>query len=372
MNFFKMRDIFQYYWKRWCYGVLFRKKITYKTDGSDIVMGFWDRLPENFVVMAPMADVTDCAYREIIAKYSRHGQPGGGPDVFYTEFVASDGLASDVGRPKLMHNFKYTENERPIVAQIFSNTPENIENAARICRELGFDGIDLNMGCPERNICKQGAGCGMIRTPELLPTVIAAAKRGAGNIPVAVKTRVGWSQNELETWIPAILDCDVAAIILHGRTRKVMSRIPANWNWIERAGAIVRASGKPTKFIGNGDIQSVEMAKEYSKKYNTDGAMVARAIFGNPWLFDTEKSHVSVREKLEVMLEHTEIFVRELSDYKNFAVMKKHYKAYVAGFDGAKELRVQLMESQSLDEIKEITMKWLAEHENADKTMIPC
>lgn len=341
-------------------------------DQADFVMGFWNTLPEDFVIMAPMADVTDCAYREIIAKYSRHGEPRGGPDVFYTEFVASDGLASDQGRPNLMHNFKYTENERPIVAQIFSNKPENIENAARICRELGFDGIDLNMGCPEKNICKQGAGCGMIQTPELLPGIIAAAKRGAGDMPLAVKTRVGWSQNELETWIPAILDCNVAAIILHGRTKKVMSKIPANWDWIERAGEIVRASGKPTKFIGNGDVQSVKQAKEYSQKYKTDGVMIARAIFGNPWLFDTDKTEVSVREKLEVMLEHTKIFIRELDEHKNFAVMKKHYKAYVAGFDGAKELRVKLMESQSYEEIENHALAWLADNPNADQTMIPC
>lgn len=351
---------------------IFTQKPKYKTDGSDIVMGFWDNLPEDFVVMAPMADVTDSAYREIIAKYSRHGQPGGGPDVFYTEFVASDGLNNEIGRPKLIHNFKYTENQRPIVAQIFSCKPENIEYAARLCNELGFDGIDLNMGCPERNICKQGAGCGMIRTPELLAPVIAAAKRGAGDIPVAVKTRVGWSKNEIETWVPAILDCDVAALILHGRTRKVMSSIPANWDWIARAGEIVRASGKPTKFIGNGDLQSVAQAKEYCKKYGTDGGMIARAIFGNPWLFDTEKRQVSVQEKLEVMIEHTEIFIRDLIKYKNFHVMKKHYKAYVAGFDGAKELRVKLMESNDIDEIKNHVAAWLKQNPETAQIMIPC
>lgn len=351
---------------------LFKKKYKYKTDGSDIVMGFWDNLPKDFVIMAPMADVTDSAFREIIAKYSRHGKPGGGPDVFYTEFVASDGLNNEIGRPKLMHNFKYTENERPIVAQIFSCKPENIEYAARLCRELGFDGIDLNMGCPERNICKQGAGCGMIRTPELLVPVIAAAKRGAGDIPVAVKTRVGWTKNEIETWIPAILDCDVAALILHGRTRKVMSSIPANWDWIERAGEIVRASGKPTKFIGNGDLQSVAQAKEYCKKYKTDGGMIARAIFGNPWLFDTEKTEVTVEEKLNVMIEHTEIFVRDLIDHKNFHVMKKHYKAYVAGFEGAKELRIKLMESNSVHEIKKHVADWLQENQEIAQTTISC
>lgn len=341
-------------------------------ESSKINMGFWADLPEHAVIMAPMADVTDSAFRAIIAKYSRHGETGGGPDVFYTEFVAADGLNHPEARKKLMHNFKYSEHERPIVAQIFSNKPENMESAARLCRELGFDGIDLNMGCPEKNICKQGAGCGMIRTPELAREVIAAAKRGAGDLPVAVKTRVGWSVNEIETWIPTILECDVAAIILHGRTRQVMSKIPANWDWIQRAGEIVHASGKLTKFIGNGDIQSVEQAIEYSKTYGTDGAMIGRAIFGNPWLFDIEKTEVSVLEKLNVMLEHTQLFIEQLGEHKNFAVMKKHYKAYVAGFDGAKELRIQLMESQNFDEIEKHTHTFIKEHSELMDVMIPC
>ena len=337
-----------------------------------IPMGFWAKLPKDFMIMAPMADVTDCAYREIITKYSRHGQKGGGPDIFYTEFVASDGLCNDKGRLKLMHNLKYTEKERPIVAQIFSSNPDNIEQVARLCRNLGFDGIDLNMGCPEVNICKQGSGCGMIKTPECAQKVIFAAKRGAGDIPVSVKTRVGWSENEIETWIPAILECDIAALILHGRTRKVMSKVPSNWDWIARAGEIVRASNKPTKFIGNGDVLSVAQAKEYCAKYKTDGVMIARAIFGNPWLFDIQKTEVSVREKLEVMLEHTKIFVRDLSTYKNFSVMKKHYKAYVAGFDGAKELRIQLMESQSYDEVKSHVDNFIKNHPWVNIVMIPC
>lgn len=339
-----------------------------------IVMGFWDTLPQSgAVILAPMADVTDSAFRKIIAKYSRTGQPNGGPDAFYTEFVAADGLASEKGRPKLLHNFVYSEAERPIIAQIFSSDPQNIEDAARLCVELGFDGIDLNMGCPERNICKQGAGSALIKTPEAAQEVILAAKRGAdGKVPVSVKTRVGWTENEIETWIPAILDCNVAAIILHGRTRKVMSTIPANWDWINRAGEIVRASGKATKFIGNGDVVTLDQAHEYNQKYTIDGVMVARGIFGNPWFFDSEKTSVTVQEKLEVMLEHTEVFLEELKDHKNFAVMKKHYKAYVHGFVGAKELRVKLMESDSYEDIKEHTYTFLREHPDVALTELPC
>jgi nifR3 family TIM-barrel protein len=343
------------------------------TEKSDIVLGFWEHVPKDgFVIQAPMADVTDIAFRTMIAKYSRMGQPGGGPDALYTEFVAADGLFSDEGRPNLMHMFKYQDQDRPIVAQIFSSDPVKMEAAAKMCVELGFDGIDLNMGCPVANICNQGAGSAMIKTPKRAQEVIHAAKRGAGNIPVAVKTRVGWTQNEIETWIPAILECDVAAIILHGRTRKVMSKVPANWDWIARAAEIVRESGKETRFLGNGDIYSLQQAREYVKKYQVDGVMVARGLFGNPWFFDSEKNEVSVKEKLEVMLEHTRLFLDELGDCKNFHVMKKHYKAYVSDFDGAKDLRVRLMESDTYQDIENHVQKFLAENPEVAKVKIPC
>jgi len=324
---------------------------TQEIQQNDIVMGFWEHLPIGFKVLAPMADVTDVAFREIVAKYSRMGEPGGGPDVLYTEFVAADGLFSELGRPHLMHMLEYNKQYRPIVAQIFSSDPVKMEAAARLCAELSFDGIDLNMGCPERNICKQGAGSAMIQTPELAREVILAAKRGAGTIPVSVKTRIGWNQNEIETWIPNILSCDVAAIILHGRTRKEMSKVPARWDDIARAVEIVRESGKSTKIIGNGDIWGTEQADEYTKKYKVDGVMIGRGIFGTPWLFDTHRKDISVQERLNIMLEHTRLFLKLLPD-QNFNIMKKHYKSYVSGFDGAKDLRVQLMESHSYDEIE--------------------
>ncbi len=315
-------------------------------------MGFWADLPQSFKILAPMADVTDVAFREMIAKYSRMGEEGGGPDVLYTEFVAADGLFSDEGRPKLMHLLRYNPKHRPIVAQIFSNNPQKMEAAARLCAELGFDGIDLNMGCPERNITKQGAGAAMIQTPELAREVILAAKRGAGDIPVSVKTRIGWNQNEIATWIPNILSCDVAAIILHGRTRKEMSKVPADWERIKQAGDIIRASGKPTKFVGNGDIVSIQQADEYAQGYGVDGVMIGRGIFGKPWLFDTQRTQVSVEEKLEIMLEHTRLFLKLLPE-QNFNIMKKHYKAYISGFDGARELRGKCMEAKTYEEIEQ-------------------
>ncbi len=329
-------------------------------------MGFWAHLPQSFKILAPMADVTDIAFREVIAKYSRMGEEGGGPDVLYTEFVAADGLFSDEGRPKLMHMLRYNPKHRHIVAQIFSNNPEKMESSARLCAELGFDGIDLNMGCPERNITKQGAGAAMIQTPELAKEVIFAAQRGAGNIPVSVKTRIGWNHNEIETWIPTLLECNIAAIILHGRTRKDMSKVPADWDVIARAADIVRESGKVTKFVGNGDVVSVQQADEYVKKYRVDGVMIGRGIFGEPWLFDIQRKKVSVEEKLEIMLEHTRLFLKLLPK-QNFNIMKKHYKAYISGFDGARELRGKCMEAKSYEEIERHVHEFLGKENGVFK-----
>lgn len=338
----------------------FQPKKKNKNVHDGIVMGFWSELPRGFKVLAPMADVTDVAFRRMIAKYSRMGETLGGPDVLYTEFVAADGLFSDEGRDNLLHMLAYDKKKRPIVAQIFSADPQKMEYAARLCQDLGFDGIDLNMGCPERNICKQGAGSAMIRTPELAKEVIRAAKRGAPDIPVSVKTRIGWSRNEVETWIPEILSCDIAALIVHGRTRSEMSKVPAHWDTIKRAGEIVRASGKPTRFIGNGDVVSLDQADEYVERYGVDGVMIGRALFGKPWFFDARLAgkNPPLEQRLAIMLEHTQTFLK-LLPHKNFNIMKKHYKAYVSGFDGAKELRTALMEASSYTEIKKLVTEFL-------------
>ena len=331
---------------------------------ENTTMGFWKELPPYPKILAPMADVTDIAFRTMIAKYSRMGERGGGPQALYTEFVAADGLCNEEGRKKLMHMLAYEKEKRPIVAQIFSADPEKMECAARLCLELGFDGVDINMGCPEHNIVKQGAGSALIQTPQKAQEIIAATKRGVeGKIPVSVKTRIGWTSDEVETWIPTILETDVAAIILHGRTRKEMSKVPARWDRIARAAAIVHASGKPTLLIGNGDVTSLVQAEEYQNRYGVDGVMIGRGVFGTPWFFDAEQRHApqTVAERLRILLEHSRLFA-QLLPHKNFNIMKKHYKAYVHGFDGAKELRIALMEAKDVDAVAKIVEVYLSEY----------
>jgi nifR3 family TIM-barrel protein len=300
--------------------------------------------------LAPMADVTDCAFRQIIAKYGK-------PDVFWTEFVSADGLAHPEAREKLLVDLKFTESERPIVAQIFGSRPENIREAAKLCRELGFDGVDINMGCPDRSIEKQGAGAAHIKNPKLAKEIIRAAKEGALGLPVSVKTRIGYNKNEMETWLPALLEEDIALLTVHLRTRKEMSAVPAHWDLMKRIVEIRNESGKDTLIFGNGDVAGIEDARKKILETGCDGIMLGRAIFGNPWLF-SEKTP-TIEERLKVMIEHTKLFEQLLGQHKNFAIMKKHYKAYVNGFDGAKELRMKLMEVKNASEVEEITLDFL-------------
>ena len=324
-----------------------------------ITFGFWKKLHTPIFSLAPMADVTDTVFRDVIAKYSRHGEPGGGPHVFWTEFVASDGLVHPDAREKLSVDLRYNEGQRPIIAQIFSGDPDNMREAAKVCRELGFDGIDINMGCPERVIVKQGAGCGLIRTPETAIEVIKATQEGAGDIPVSVKTRIGFSKDELEAWVPVLLSANIPVLTMHLRTRSDMSKVPAKWNLMHEIVRMRDEFSPDTLIFGNGDVTDLDHAQQLVDETGCDGVMLGRAIFGNPWLFDTNKKEVTVREKLIAMLEHTKQYVEDLGEHKNFNIMKKHYKAYVNGFPHAKELRVQLMDCRTCEEIEILTKKFM-------------
>lgn len=322
--------------------------------------GFWDTLAKPFFVLAPMADVTDAAFRRVIATYGK-------PDVTWTEFVSANGLfmakehQGEDGRPKathpLMRDLIYTEAERPIVAQLFTSRPEMMEKAAALARELGFDGVDINMGCPDRSIERQGAGAAMMKDPKRAQEVIAAAKQGAKDIPVSVKTRVGFNRVELDTWLPTLLEMNVAALTVHARTRKEMSLVPARWEHVAEAVKLRDALSPSTKILGNGDALSIADARAKIAATGADGVMLGRAIFGNPWLFSEKVP--SLEEKLAVMVEHTKEYEKLLGDLKSFAIMKKHYKAYVNGFDGAKELRLELMEAADAAEVGAIVGRFL-------------
>jgi len=333
---------------------------------------FWDKLPKPFFCLAPMADVTDVAFRRIICKYGK-------PDVFWTEFVSADGLVSE-GREVLKNNLIYSKKEKPIVAQLFSSNPIKMRQAVKYVASLGFDGIDINMGCPDKSVEKNGAGAGMMKDMKKAGEIIQAVKDGIKDsgqkVSISVKTRIGYNKNQIEEWIPFLLSQNIDALTIHARTRKEMSKVPANWDYVKKVVEIRNRMKVRTKIIGNGDVRDLKHGYQLAKETGCDGIMIGRAVFGNPWLFEKDPSlrpplskgrvgegstHFA-KEKLKVMLEHTKLFEKLLGKHKNFAVMKKHFKAYVNGFDGVKELRVKLMETHSYKEVEMLVNKFLKNH----------
>ncbi len=304
---------------------------------------FWNRLEKPFFVLAPMADVTDPAYRAVIAKY-------GVADVTWTEFVSADGIyhtrekkgMKDSENP-LLRDLQYTEAERPIVAQLFSSNPENMAYAAKLCQELGFDGVDINMGCPDKAIEKQGCGSAMIKNPERAKEIIRAAKESG--LPVSVKTRIGYNSETMDEWLPAILSEHPAALTVHLRTRKEMSKVPAHWELMPRAVELRNQISPDTLIIGNGDVRDLADAREKAESTGADGIMLGRAIFGNPWLFTgATAADIGQGDKIQALLELAQGY-EKLSPQKSFHLLKKHVKAFIVGFEGSAPLRHALMEA---------------------------
>ncbi len=313
---------------------------------SDNRFGFWETLPRPIFVLAPMADVTDAAFRRIIAKYGK-------PDVFVTEFVSVDGLCS-AGRPALLKSLMYHESERPILAQFFGDDPELFYQCAQLAVELGFDGIDINMGCPVKTVTKTGSGAALIKYPEIAKEVILATKRGAGKLPVSVKTRIGWNREVINEWLPHVLEAEPAVLTVHLRTAKEMSLVPAHWELMHKAVEVVRQTD--TILLGNGDVKDLEHARLLAEQTGIDGVMLGRAVFGNPWLFNREISidKVPLEERFRVMIEHSRLYEEIFAGKKNFAVMQKHVRAYITGFNGAKEIRKSLESMQNTDDLERI------------------
>jgi tRNA-dihydrouridine synthase len=284
-----------------------------------------------------------------------------------------------------------------MVAQIWGTDPEKFYQAAQLIVKLGFDGIDINMGCPQDKEIGIGACAALIRTPLLVKQIIEATKKGAGDLPVSVKTRLGYtSSDEMAGWIENLLSCDIATLTLHARTKQEKSKVPAHWEKIKEAVeirdhlqryVIARRSASEadeaisnkekiasarqissdtglamtkTLIIGNGDVKSRAEGLARIKETGCDGVMIGRGAFGNPWTFRSDDYQPSIKERLTVMLEHAQLFQEKLGEYKSFFIMRKHFKAYASVFDGAHELRAKLMEAKNLDETKTIVEEFLS------------
>lgn len=313
----------------------------------------WKSLKKPFFVLAPMDDVTDTSFRRHVAKYAP-------ADLYYTEFTNVEGLFS-VGREAVMKRLRFTESERPLIAQIWGLDPELYEKAAALCVELGFNGVDINMGCPESGVIKKGCCSALVNNPELAAKIIQATKKGAaGKIPVSVKCRIGFNKIVTEEWCGFLLDQDIDALIVHGRTTREMSKVPAHWDEIGKVVKLRDEKKKDTVIVGNGDVLSRAQGEQLAKEHGLDGIMVGRGIFHNFWIFNKEQTEHGVKERMETLLDHTNTFIEDWGETKHFAILRKFYKIYASGFDGASDLRVKLMETQNEKEVKKVVSDFLS------------
>ncbi len=323
---------------------------------------FWHTLPKPFFALAPMADVTDVSFRRLIMHIGK-------PDIFFTEFVSADGLfhlreikkIPDKDNP-LLRDLLYAKGEQPIVAQLFGSNTRTMCYSAELITRLGFAGIDINMGCPDRSVEKQGAGAALMKDTSKAVEIIEATKEGvarAGSeIPVSVKTRIGYDKETIDEWISALLEAKPQAITVHLRTRKEMSNVPAHWEYMDRIIKLRNTIGEGTLIIGNGDIQTLQDATEKAMQSHADGVMVGRAIFGNPWFFTGRTfDDTPISERIAALITLARFF-EELLSPKPFHIFKKHIKAFISGFPGAGEFRVKLMNTSSIDELITVLHEW--------------
>lgn len=313
---------------------------------------FWQRLNTPFTVLAPMEDVTDVVFREIMATELPR------PDVFFTEFTSIDGLATR-GRAVTIRKLQFTPKQRPIVAQVWGTDPERMRSAAETVRELGFDGIDINMGCPVPAVIKRKAGAGTIGHFSLAAELVGAIKDGSGTMAVSVKTRLGQDRIITDEWIPFLLNQGIDALTIHGRIATQMSKGEANWDEIGKAVKHRDQIAPGTVIIGNGDVLSYEQAIALHEQYRVDGIMVGRGIFHNPWIFSREQRIHSKSDFLTVLHKHLDLYESTWGRSKNFEMMKKFFKMYVKDFPGAAELRQELMSKKTYEDMVNILKREL-------------
>ncbi len=318
------------------------------------MINFWRELQELYkpiLILAPLDGVTDFVFREIISEIAK-------PDVFYTEFTNTDALFSK-GYEKTIPRLTFSQKQLPIVAQIWGINPNNFYKAATLIHSLGFTGIDINMGCPDKTVMKMGSGASHIKNLSLSSEIIQATKEGAMGLSVSVKTRLGIDSLITEEWTSFLLNQKLDAITIHGRTVQELSKVPAHWDEIAKVVLLRDQISPHTVIIGNGDITSIEEAKKVSTTYGVDGVMIGRGIFSNPWVFDrTVKKHTAY-EHLQLLMYHATRCRQAYGDTQNFNTFKKFIKIYVKSFRGANILKQQLMDTKEYSQIEKLVSPYL-------------
>lgn len=311
-------------------------------------MNIWQKLSRPIFILAPMDDVTDTVFRQIIAELAP-------PDMYFTEFVSVDGLQSP-GRDRLMKRLQFTDSEKPLIAQLWGKKPENYYQTAKELSSLGYAGIDLNMGCPVKVIVKNGCCSALINNRPLAKEIIDATKAGAGKLPVSVKTRLGYNEIDL-SWHEFLLQQNLVALTVHGRTKKQLSKVPADWEQIGKVRELRDKFAPDTVIIGNGDVTSRPQGEALADQYKLDGIMIGRGIFDDPYVFSHESpwSAQSKDQKIALYRRHVELFAQTwTNNERKLPMLNKYCKIYLSGFNGAKEFRESVMHADSTDELLDL------------------
>ena len=315
----------------------------------------WQKLKKPILALAPMEDVTDFVFRRIVHATAP-------ADIYFTEFTSADGFCSP-GREHVAKRLRteWSDEPRPLIAQIWGTKPENHETMARELVAMGFDGIDINMGCPVKDIVKAGCGAALIDDHERAAAIIAATKRGAdGKIPVSVKTRIGVKKIATETWVTFLLQQGIDALTIHGRTQKEMSKVPAHWDEIAKAVKIRDSVAPGVPILGNGDVLTRQQGEQRITETGVDGVMIGRGIFSNIFAFEKEARQHTSQEYLDVLLQHLALHEKIWQGRKPYEPLKKYFKIYIRDFVGASELRVAMMETRDYQEAREVIARWQA------------
>jgi len=301
------------------------------------------KLPKPFFILAPMDDVTDTVFRQVVADCAK-------PDLFFTEFVNVDGLQSP-GREHLMPKLRLSDREGPVIAQLWGLKPENFYKTTKELMEMGYAGVDLNMGCPVKTVTKNGACAALINNRGLAGEIIDATAEAAGqHFPFSVKTRVGFTTVDM-SWIEFLLDKRILNMLsIHGRTAKQMSKAPADWDLIGRARELRDSLSPSTLVVGNGDVMNRKQGEGLAEKYRLDGIMIGRGIFHDPFAFaqNSPWADWSKQQKLELFAKHIRLYIEMYKDHeRRFEALRKFCKLYINGFEGASELRAEFMETKT-------------------------
>jgi tRNA-dihydrouridine synthase len=313
-----------------------------------------------------MEDVTDTVFRRVV-------RAAGAPDLFFTEFTNTDGLCTE-GRSRVIGRLAFTPEERPLIAQIWGNTPEHYRRVAAEIRDMGFDGLDINMGCPVRKIISRGSCAALIKNPALAAELIAAAREGAGDLPLSVKTRIGIGKPHAEEWLGFLLGQALSALTVHGRTVIQQSDGEADWSAVALAVRLRNEAGLATRIIGNGDVRSPEVFLRRVEETGADGIMVGRGIFENLHLFagirsalagapfqGIEYSRLPTEEKITHFRNHLALHRQTWGNGRSFDMLKKFAKTYLRAFEGASRLVDALMHTRTHEQAQIVLDAWLAE-----------